>query len=215
MLKRFVFFGLSLFLLFSCSKKYYYSSNPRRFLPSDSLLRDTFRTYKYVRSDTEQMVFIETTTKFADTIETISYTIDSTFFDVSDYVLDSSALRLYSEFYAFNRSILFFNIKKDIAFGLNPRKTGYMNILKVLDAPQFYQKIRLKSIGSVLDTVKFGDTTVQVLRVDVRNFMVFKDKTTKRKYRAHQILHFYYYPGYGQIMVKGKGYEERSLKQIN
>ncbi len=214
MFKRFVLFGLSLFLLFSCSKKYYYSANPRCFLPSDSLLRDTFRTYKYVRSDTEQMVFIEYSTKKADTIETYSLTIDSTFFDVSIYVLDSSALRLYSEFYAFDYNLLFFEVKKDIAFGLNPRKTGYMNILKVLDAPQFYQKVRMKSFGSALDTVKFGDTLVQVLRVDVRNFQIFKDKTTKRKYRQRQILHFYYYPGYGQIMVKGKGYEERSLKQI-
>lgn len=215
MLKRVVYFGLSLIFLFSCSKKYYYSFNPRRFLPADSLLSDTFKTYKYVRSDTEQMVFIEYSTKNADTVETVSLTIDSSFFDISTYVFDSTALRLYSEFYAFSHNLLFFNIKKDIAFGLNPWRTGYMNILKVLDAPQFFQKIRLKSIGSALDTIKFGDTLLQVLRVDVRNLQIFKDKKTKKKYRLRQILHFYYYPGYGQIMVKGKGYEERSLKQIN
>ena len=196
--------------LFSCSH-YYYSANPRRFLLADSLLQDTLTLYRQVNSGDNKMWFIDRAYKNGDTLFYNSALADSTFFDNSMYILDSLGLHLYSEFYSYSLNILFFAIKKDMVFSLNPHKVGYMHIIKELDAPDFYQKVKLKSIGSQIDTIEFNGRQLPVLRVDVRNRMIFRDKKKKTKTKVRQILHFYYYPGYGQIMVRGKGYEERML----
>ena len=195
---------------FSCSH-YYYTTDARRFLLADSLMKDTVTLHRIVNAGDKKMWFIDQAYKNGDTIFYNSALSDSTFFDISMYILDSTGLHLYSEFYAYSLNLLFFAIKKDMVFSLNPHRVGYMNIVKVLDAPDFYQKVKLRSFRSQLDTVTFNDTTLQVLRVDVRNKMIFRDKKENKKTRVRQILHFYYYPGFGQIMVRGKGYEEHVL----
>ncbi len=211
MTKRF-YFLLFVFIsvFFSCSR-YYYSTDARKFLLADSLLEDTLTINRIVNAGGKKMWFIDQAYKKGDTIFYNSALSDSTFFDISMYILDSTGLHLYSEFYAYSLNLLFFAIKKDMVFSLNPHRVGYMHIVKELDAPDFYQKVKLRSFRSQLDTVIFNDTILQVLRVDVRNKMIFRDKKENKKTRVRQILHFYYYPGFGQIMVRGKGYEEHVL----
>ncbi len=210
-MKKSLFWVIITLIGLSCST-YYHTPDPGRFLVSDSLLRDTLHTVKQVQTGGQTMYFAEDIVKIGDTVISTSYTLDSSFFNVIYYVKKPGYLQLYSEFYAFDMNLLFFDIKKDIVFGLNPDKTGYMHIKKVLDAPQFYQKVVARSIGSAMDTITFKDTVIAVLRVDVKQRFVHKDKNSGEVTRSRQILHFYFYPGAGQIMTIGEDYTEVNLK---
>ncbi len=188
---------------------YYHAQDSGRFLPQPG--GDTLTFYKFVRVDSTKMLFIDRITGNEDSIFVSSFTVDSSFFDNYIYVIDSGkALRLYSEFYMYAYNFLFFDIKQDEVFGLG-KKTGFMRVKKVLDAPDFYQKATYKSIGSALDTISWKDTSIVVLRVDVKNSQVFTDKRKGKTNKTKSLLHFYYYPGVGLILVKGNDYYEKVL----
>ncbi len=202
---RKILYLLIISLFFTSCATYYKSYTGKQFLPN---LQDTLVFTWKITTDTSWYIIKQLQYEQNDTIVSISFFPDSTFFDYQFYTVDEKGMQLLSEFYAFNMAMMFWKVDKGLTFGTNPRKVGEIKIDKWLEAGGLIQKIRIHSLRSMMDTISLGDSTFKALRVDVRTRMWQKNPPVREK----SLMSYYFYPGLGLIYVRGQNnYSEEVL----
>lgn len=211
-MKKIVLFLALAFLLSACSTYYHSTAGSKYIFNSPDTLVYTWQ----VKSDTAHNVYNEMIYRNKDTLFTVQYLFDSTFTAYVNYIVKPAALEMYQYYNVFSLSIMFYEIKKNMSFSFDSRHVGKAREKVKFIWPEqgFYFYGKNKSTSSSLDTITLGDSTIQVLRVDVKYKYVNKYRHPHRPREVNRgRMSYFYYPGLGPIFIeeKAKNYQAQVI----
>ena len=211
-MKKIVLFVL-LFFLFTACNTYYHGIDGRKYIFNN---QDTLVYTWQVKSDTVQSLYNEQLYVIGDTLYTVQYLFDSTFNAYVNYIITPGKLQMYQYYNVYSMTIMFYEIKKDLSFSFDPRHVGKAREKVKFSWPEqgIYFLGTNKSISSALDTIRLGDSTVHVLRVDVKYKYVNKYRRPHKPREVSKgLINYFYYPGLGPIFIeeKAKNYQAQVI----